>query len=170
MKSWTAVWGLPGLEDAVDISFSARLKHSLGRCTPATGRIVLSESLRAAHVARVADALCHELAHVAAFVLYGRSVKAHGSEWAQLVHDAGLTPRTHRPVQRASASQVKPIRRRAWMYEHRCPVCQTVRLARRPVTRWRCAECSAAGLPGEMLVTLRATAKPALMRSGGANP
>jgi predicted SprT family Zn-dependent metalloprotease len=152
MKKWTRVWGVAGLERAVDISFSTRLKHALGRCTPATGRIVLTDSLRTGTTARLADALCHELAHVAAFMLHGGPVQAHGAEWAHLVDAAGMKPRSHRVLRRDVVSDKAPSRRRGLVYEHRCPVCQTMRLARRRVTRWRCAECVAAGLSGEMII------------------
>ena len=119
MKKWTRMWGLPGLERAVDVSFSTRLKHSLGRCTPATGRIVLNDSLRVGSKARLADALCHELAHVAAFMLHGRAVQAHGDEWSQLVADAGFKPRA---VRRDTVSKRTSTQQSAWLYEHRCPV------------------------------------------------
>lgn len=157
MRRWTRAWGLPGLEHAVDLSFSTRLSRSLGRCSPSTGRIVLSASLRSQSGARVADALCHELAHVAAYILYGGAARAHGHEWAQLVRDAGLTPHARREGRCVDEAVREPTRPRGSVYEHRCPVCQTVRVARRPVTGWRCAECSAAGLSGHMVVTRRAS-------------
>lgn len=154
MKQWTSTWGVPGLEDAVDISFSTRLSQSLGRCSPSTGRIVLSESLRGRPSAEIADALCHELAHVAAFLLYGGVVHAHGREWMELVRGVGFTPRVYRGVPRSGATRAVSVRRRSLRFEHRCPVCQAARVARRPVLRWRCAECWAVGLSGEMVVTL----------------
>jgi SprT-like family len=38
-------------------------------------------------------------------------------------------------------------------FAHRCPVCQTVRYARGPVHRWRCAACLDAGLDGVLEIT-----------------
>ena len=73
---WARLWGIPDLPDHVQVSFSARLRRSLGRCRPATGRITLHPGLRDA---------------------------------------APSAPR--RPLH----------------FEHRCPVCHSVRLARRPV-------------------------------------
>ena len=39
------------------------------------------------------------------------------------------------------------------LFEHRCPVCQFSRTARRKVSAWRCAECSTAGLDGQLVIT-----------------
>jgi ribosomal protein L37AE/L43A len=38
-------------------------------------------------------------------------------------------------------------------YEHRCPVCQSVWYARKPVGAWRCRECTGAGLPGKLQIS-----------------
>jgi ribosomal protein L37AE/L43A len=38
-------------------------------------------------------------------------------------------------------------------YLHWCPVCHSRRFARRPMARWRCAECVDAGLPGALQIT-----------------
>jgi SprT protein len=154
LGKWSALWGLPGLEEGIRVSFSPHMQRSLGRCAPERGRISLHPALRTAPPERLAAVLCHEAAHVAAFVLYGRSVRPHGPEWAGLVSQVGFTPATREPAleARRKALPEEPSRLE---YEHRCPVCQAVRLAKRPVPRWRCAECVAAGLNGEMTITRR---------------
>jgi predicted SprT family Zn-dependent metalloprotease len=155
LARWANTWGLPGLCDALDISFSMRLRRSLGRSTPARGRITLHHALRDAPSALVTEVLCHEAAHVAAFHLYGRRVRPHGEEWRRLVVAAGYTPRTCAEYPPATlSSRASPTRPR-FLYDHRCPVCHTTRSARRPVSRWRCSECVAIGLPGDMLITRR---------------
>ena len=149
---WGATWGLPDLVSDVSVSFNPRLTKSLGRCQPSTGRITLRADLQHADADRLAEVLCHEVAHVAAFQLFGPAATPHGPEWQQLVASAGFLPRS-----RASEASVVPSRARTPFgllpYEHRCPVCQTVRYARRPVGSWRCGECLEAGLAGELVVT-----------------
>jgi predicted SprT family Zn-dependent metalloprotease len=165
VRPWAALWGLPGIEDALQVRFDARLRRSLGRCQPHEGRISLNPSLGSAPRRSLAHVLCHEAAHVAAYVLHGERVRPHGAEWSALVSAAGYAP-----IRRATASTFgvsipEPSRRRQndsgyaasrttrLTVVHRCPVCQTVRLARRPVRAWRCAECVAAGLEGRLVIT-----------------
>ena len=136
----------------MSVSFSPRMQRSLGRCAPEFGRIGLHSALRTAPRQQLEEVLCHEAAHVAAFVLYGRSVRPHGPEWEELVSQAGFTPAIRAPSLDTRGSAPSSRRSSRLEYEHRCAVCQTVRLARRPVRRWRCAECVAAGLSGEMTI------------------
>ena len=94
------------------------------------------------------------LAHVAAHRLHGPTAKLHGPEWQALVRAAGFEPR----IRTRDASPAQRTARKGAtgrIYEHRCPVCQTVRTARRPMTTWRCAECLDAGLDGALVITRR---------------
>lgn len=175
VSAWAAAWGDAGLADAVAVSFSPRLRRSLGRCRPAAGRITLRADLRDGPEARLAEVLCHEAAHVAVHRRHGRAARPHGPEWRALVEAAGYEPRRlgadpppdraragspagpaaaepagSRPTPPAAARRNPAARYR---YEHRCPVCHTARWARRPVRAWRCAECLDAGLAGELLIT-----------------
>lgn len=152
IRTWAHLWRVAGLETQVTVAFSQRLRRSLGRCAPAAGRVVLHPSLRDAEPSRLDEVLCHEVAHVAAYRLYGRAVRPHGPEWRQLVELAGYHAAVRAPGP-ARLQRHTPTRQATLSYEHRCPVCHSARLARRPVRRWRCAECVAAGLDGEMLVT-----------------
>ncbi|MGH7503415.1 MAG: hypothetical protein ACREL7_16935, partial [Longimicrobiales bacterium] len=96
--------------------------------------------------------------HVAVHQLYGSRVSPHGAEWTRLVEAAGHAARirtsddangTRSPGRTAKVKRgITSVR-----YEHRCPVCQSMRFARRPVTAWRCAECRDAGLDGAMVIT-----------------
>jgi predicted SprT family Zn-dependent metalloprotease len=149
---WGALWGVPDLEQGISISFSTRLRRSLGRCRPSTGRVTLRADLRHGDPARLAEVLCHEIAHVAVFRLHGRAAAPHGAEWRELVSRAGFAPRVNAmEITRARRPLSEPTS--ILPYEHRCPVCQSVRYARRPVPRWRCAECLDAGLSGELVIT-----------------
>jgi predicted SprT family Zn-dependent metalloprotease len=151
IAGWGVLWGVPDLADTVSVAFSGRLKRSLGRCRPAAGRIALQARLR--HQDELlAEVLCHEAAHVAAYRLSNNEALPHGSLWHDLVRAAGLEPRVRRS---ASGDEAAPPPRRSsrFQYEHRCPICHTVRYARRPVPAWRCAECLDSGLSGELVVT-----------------
>ncbi|MEP6494797.1 MAG: SprT-like domain-containing protein [bacterium] len=153
IRDWATTWGLSGLEGGISLSFSSRLRRSLGRCVPSQGRIVVSASLLSGPLGPLADVLCHETAHVAAFLLTGSVERPHGLVWRQLVLAAGFEPRVRHPA--AGFRRSLTWRSGRLPYEHRCPVCQSVRFARRPVPRWRCAECTAAGLLGELVVSMR---------------
>lgn len=159
IRPWAMRWGLPGLEHGVTVSFDPRIRRSLGRCSPGRGRITLHPALRTAPPKRLAEVLCHEVAHVAAFALFGPTVRPHGAEWAALVSQAGYAPATRaKPISEAHRKSVRAVRASRAEYEHRCPVCQSVRFARRAVRGWRCAECVSAGLSGTMNITRRPSA------------
>lgn len=168
MRPWAAAWGLPGFETGIRVRFSSRLKRSLGRCWPQRGEILLHRTLQRAAHADVAKVVCHEAAHIAAYHLYGRSVKPHGVEWAALVRFAGFNPVTRaHSVDASGRVGVRQLRRsfvaitnRQRVVVHRCPVCQMERIARRIVSGWRCAECIAGGLDGRLATTIRPTQSP----------
>ena len=130
-----------------------RLRTTLARYLPLERRLEVSTAAaRARHPERV---LVHELAHAAAVELYGRKVRPHGKEWAALIERAEragfktATPRqskANRPTKRPSTSR----------FEHVCPVCHFRRIAKRRVTTWRCPDCRAAGLPGDLAIEKRA--------------
>jgi predicted SprT family Zn-dependent metalloprotease len=154
VRAWSATWGLPGLEGAIDVTFSPRLRRALGRCSPKSGQIALHAALQGSARDRLPEVLCHEVAHVAAYLLFGRTVRPHGAEWARLVSQAGFSP-VRRAPRLHEMHRAAPARPRAELVEHRCPVCQFVRLGRRRVLGWRCADCVEAGLSGKMVVTRR---------------
>ncbi len=151
IAAWGRLWGVPGLEADVRVSFSRRLRASLGRCRLADGSVVLRTDLERSHE-QLASVLCHEAAHIAAHRL-APGEPAHGARWRHLVALAGFTAETRaRGGRSAEAASAHPQR---LPYEHRCPVCQFVRFARRPMTRWRCPECVDVGLAGELIITVQ---------------
>jgi predicted SprT family Zn-dependent metalloprotease len=95
------------------------------------------------------EILCHELAHAAANRRPAAGQSPHGAEWSKLVQSAGFDPVAQLTTARKSSPS--PQSRDA-RYEHRCLVCQFVRVARRPVASWRCPECVRCGLPGKLTV------------------
>ena len=160
MTAWAEVWGVPGLERRVKLSWSGRMHRSLGRCLPTLGVVRINDQLAEGQEDLLTEVLCHELAHVAACELHGRLRRPHGGEWAALMRAAGYPPRASICVQHAllppragSAS-----RRR---YLHCCPVCGASRASVRKIPQWRCARCMRAGRDGRLVVTdLLATAGP----------
>ena len=128
------------------------MQRSLGRCVPRTGAVRLNARVLGDNSELLEEVLCHELAHIATFQLHGPKVRPHGSEWAALIRAAGFEPRVRTRLSRDI--EVTAITDQAF-YEHRCPVCHTTRLARRPVRAWRCAECFAAGLEGKLVIERR---------------
>lgn len=158
IRPWAKQWGLPGIEAGISVRFSTRLKRSLGRSWPRRGEIVLHPKLRDAKPTDLAMVVCHEAAHIASYQLYGGKAAPHGAEWAALVSSVGFAPVTR--VSALGAIQVAPKSRGPLqptarrLVLHRCPVCQSKRVARRIVSGWRCAECVAAGLDGLLETTV----------------
>jgi predicted SprT family Zn-dependent metalloprotease len=136
--------------EGISVVRNPRLRTTLARYLPATGRLELSPAARAGDLRRV---LVHELAHAAAVELYGRRVRPHGEEWAALVEKAeraGLA--TRGPGRGRSRLPGQPSTAR---YSHTCPVCHFSRTAKRKVATWRCPECRANGLPGVLAIERR---------------
>jgi predicted SprT family Zn-dependent metalloprotease len=148
LEDWAQTWGVPHLATAVTVRFSHRLQRSLGRCQPSLGLVTLSAALKAGDQNVLAEVLCHEVAHIAAYRLHGPRARAHGKEWRDLVSAAGFEPRVL--AREAGAPRTRRSRKRS--YEHRCEVCQLVRYGGRPVPQWRCAECLSAGLAGTLTI------------------
>ena len=150
LRRWGAIWGVPGLERLARVRMSERMTRSLGRCNPQTGLITLRSNIPTSRLPRI---LCHEAAHLAAFRLYGASIRPHGVEWAGLVEQAGFAPSVR------EYTECLPSRPRSvtpppyYRYAHRCTVCQSVRWAQRRMTKWRCDECLESGLAGELKIT-----------------
>jgi SprT-like family len=167
VRSWLALWGIGELDQTLSIEWSSRLSRSLGRAFPRQGLVRLSPLLMTARREILLEAVCHEVAHVAVPRLHSRPSRPHGPEWAELVRAAGFPCRIRVPfvqplVQEASVStsgdeSVVPLRRRRTstsLYVHTCPVCHARRVAGRRISRWRCAECVAAGLDGRLTVAV----------------
>ena len=92
LQMWCGLWGADGLPGEISVEISTRMTRSLGRCYPdrkliRIARFVLEESAELFQ-----EVLCHEAAHLAAYHLYGRSIRPHGQEWKALMQKAGYAP------------------------------------------------------------------------------
>ena len=148
LSLWEKRWHLPWLRQKVKLRFSARLHKSWARARVTTGHITVSVELLE-HESLLEEVLCHEAAHVAAYSLIGANEPPHGPTWRSLVILAG-----HEPLRRLPGVLKTSVASSAnRKYEHRCPICHFTRRAPRPNRRWRCADCVAAGLSGELVIT-----------------
>lgn len=152
IERYARLWNFPELEEVVSLRFSARLKKTWARINLSTNTITLASELRGDRE-RLNDVLCHELAHVVSHERVGRAEGPHGPTWRRLVLDAGGDPSVRLADRNATTTKANGVPRR---FLHRCPVCDFSRIARRPIPAWRCADCVAAGLSGELIVTEQA--------------
>ncbi len=142
-------WGLSGFEHSVRVEWSRRLRRSLGRAYLARRVVRVSVKLANRPSALLLEVVCHEVAHLAVCDIHGRRCQAHGPEWADLVRAAGFEPRRRIPWSVRTATRAARQRQ----YVHHCPVCHFETRAGRPVLRWRCAACVAAGLSGRLEIS-----------------
>ena len=148
---WAAAWKAPELPFRVRIVFSSRLQRSLARCAPRSGLIRLNPGLLHAAPAELREVVCHEAAHVATWLRYGRRARAHGKEWKAMMRLAGYEARV-RWAEAAVPEPVRVRRRPPVVYVHSCPVCRENWIARRTVAAWRCGTCRNAGREGRLTV------------------
>lgn len=148
-------WDAHDTPASTTLVVASRLRRTLGRADVHTGRIAIAPRvLEDATLLR--EVIAHELAHVVAFRRVGASERAHGPTWAALMRAAGLDARVRIPC---ALPERPTARARTSVFVHRCPVCHATRRAKRTMPAWRCIDCSAAGLPGELEVTRRPSAR-----------
>jgi predicted SprT family Zn-dependent metalloprotease len=149
LRSWTRAWNVPELLQT-RVEVSRRLVTSVARSYPE--RLLIRIDERAFFDNRALEVLAHEAAHIATFLKCGRNVRPHGPEWAALLARIGLAPSISCGV---SWGDREGARRPELMFDHRCPICETLRTARRHVASWRCAACVEQGRDGHLRVTTR---------------
>lgn len=146
IRSLARLWRESILED-VPVALRLRPSRLVGRYLPAANRIEVNASMLSAPSLDRREVLCHEAAHAVVWARHGRNARPHGPEWQALMRQAGFEPRAsvircgHR-AQRNTAPR----------FRHRCPVCHFSRTAKRRMTNWRCPECRAIGLDGELRI------------------
>ncbi len=145
LTRWAESGRTPDLIRHVRISYSRRLRKSLGRVRPKSGIITLNARLTSAPHAILLEVLCHEAAHVAVYLRHGWSAKPHGPEWRELIRLAGYQPTTRLLCSELS-SQEKPGRVIPLRKHCRCPVCSTEYFVRRHNSSYHCSLCLRKGL------------------------
>lgn len=138
IKEWAVLWNVPGLPGFARVSYDSNLRKSAGRSKPATGEIRLNPAFLSVHPEEFTETLCHEAAHLATYLLYGRNVRPHGQEWADLMTRAGFQPNR---VCRTSFAVPSPAKGPRTLYLHRCPECHYVKRDRSARVRWACPQC-----------------------------
>lgn len=155
LRRWDELWNLDGLTEEITVRFSQRLRSAWGRAYVQRKLVTLHHALRCGSRSKLEEVLCHEIAHLAVFLRSGGNARPHGKEWAELVRKAGFEPKVRmaapQMARRQALGRTSPQPVPSW--EHRCPVCQTVRFGRRPIRGWRCAQCVASGLDGLLEIT-----------------
>ncbi len=154
LGEWEHLWNVPGLVGKIEVTFSNRLRRSLGRCAPQSGHIRLHPSLLEAEWELLREVVCHEAAHVAVHLLHRRRLPPHGRAWAELMTAAGYQPRARFNADHLPADLQQAMQPRA-LYVHRCPVCGVQKKALRRMSRWRCRACCEAGLGGVLEISTR---------------
>jgi predicted SprT family Zn-dependent metalloprotease len=151
LQRWAKLWRMPELLDRLTFRCNPRLRTTIARWVIRANCVEVSVQFFELHGDH-REILCHELAHAAAVSLCGRVVQPHGTQWRELVRRAGYEPSSHRVTDRKARASWSGIRSKL-VYEHRCPVCHSVRYGKAPVKSWRCVECADAGLPGDLTIT-----------------
>lgn len=148
LASLGILWGIKTLEDHLTLKISGRMINSLGNCRLEAATISLNRTLldpRNEEVFR--EVLCHEAAHAAVFLLYGKGCRPHGPEWKALMKTAHYTPRVKIP-DREIHGRLSTGKRGRYRYTHRCLNCGKIFRSRRTDRRWRCKTCLNLGLDG----------------------
>jgi len=128
-------WDMPDLPDRVRIAYNPRLRTALGRALLDRGVVELNTHLLSEHPDQLVETLVHELAHLAVYMRYG-PVRPHGEHFRTLMRAVGLSPATTHTL------PVAHLRRRRYLYLHRCSDCGYSFIA--PSVR-RNVYCSACG-------------------------
>ncbi|HEU0140133.1 MAG TPA: SprT family zinc-dependent metalloprotease [Bryobacteraceae bacterium] len=146
VRTLARLWQHPSLAD-VSLVLAPRLSRSAGRCLPTRSSIELSAATLDSALAFRREVLCHEAAHAVVWARHGRKARPHGPEWQALMRQAGFEPRASLILCGRRAKRSTTTR-----FRHTCPVCHFSRTAKRRMTSWRCPECQAIGLDGELRI------------------
>jgi hypothetical protein len=152
-RHWSALWGFPGLFDEILIRRNCRLTRTVARHDRVKQVVEVGEPFFRLS-SRRAEVLCHELAHACVDRMAAAAkAKTHGREWASLMRLAGYQPSAKIILREQPRKVAAPIVRRASrVYAHRCPICQVVRTAHRPMRSWGCSFCAASGEEGRLVM------------------
>lgn len=150
LEEWAHLWGTPALPSHLKIEVGRRLRTSLGRCYPGSGKVQLHPALFDDENANLfREVVCHEAAHAAAQLLHGESIRPHGQEWKRLMVAAGYSPKARMDPSRLSRSMQAAVRPKV-NFRYTCENCGVQRETQRRNRRWRCRRCFDAGQGGKL--------------------
>jgi SprT protein len=129
-------WDIPDLARRVAIVYNPRLRTTLGRAMLDDNRVELNVHLLRAYPDELLGTLTHELAHLVARMRYG-NVRPHGREFKALMRVVNMSPAT---THRLDTEGLK-LRRRRYIYLHRCEDCGMMFVARKPRRDCYCKAC-----------------------------
>jgi predicted SprT family Zn-dependent metalloprotease len=145
---WVSLWGVPDLLEGMTVKRNRKLRTTVARWIDEKKQVELGPRFFKL-TNRQSDVLCHELGHAAATQLYGKRISPHGQEWRALIRAAGYEPSSK--LHNARCTTVKFEKSKSQLrYEHRCPVCHSVRHAKTRMRSWKCTECIRCGLSGQL--------------------
>jgi predicted SprT family Zn-dependent metalloprotease len=148
------VWGMPRLNENLDIEVSYRLKKSFGRCIPSKGLIRLNPILLEDKYSILCEeVICHEAAHYVVFLKNGPNCRPHGKEWKNLLIAAGYVPSVKLKSPRLNNESVaKNIKKSRIHYHHRCLICQGVWIYKKPKRNVICPHCKCGGIISKLTI------------------
>jgi len=130
------VWEIPDFARRVTIVYNPRLRTTLGRAILNDNRVELNVHLLRAYPDELLPAVAHELAHLAVRMRYGQ-VRPHGREFKALMRAVNMpADATHR----LDTARLN-LRRRRYVYLHRCSNCGMMFIARKPRRDCYCKAC-----------------------------
>lgn len=121
---------------ALEVRWNRRLSTSAGRAFIRRGRVELNPNLLGDHPEQIEVVLAHEVAHVAAWRLFGPAADAHGRQWRALMRLAGYSPTVIHDL-----SVQQKAQRRRYLYLRVCDGCGDRTIAG-AVRYGRCHGCS----------------------------
>ena len=145
---WASLWGVPHLLEEMTVKRNGKLRTTVARWIAEKKQMELGPRFFEL-TQNQSNVLCHELAHAAATQIYGNRISPHGREWRALIRAAGYEPSSKLHNARCTTMNFGKGRSRL-RYEHRCPVCHSVRYAKTRMHSWRCTECIRCGLSGQL--------------------
>ena len=129
-------WEIPDLARRVTIVYNPRLRTTLGRAILDDDRVELNVHLLRAYPDELLGTVIHELAHLVVRMRYGE-VRPHGREFKALMRAVNMpADATHH----LDTARLK-LRRRRYIYLHRCGNCGTMFIARKPRRDCYCRAC-----------------------------
>ena len=141
------LWSMLELKMEISITFSKRLRVSLGRTDPENREIRLNPLLRTTARKHLKEVVCHELAHIVDFKTQKSTTPSHGSTWRRLMSSAGYVPRAMIRFDKPESARAV-----AKKYLYRCLTCQSRRIVSMRYRNYKCVSCSSVGIASEIHV------------------